>query len=459
MKKKMNFRLMAMVTLVAATLASCGDDSPSNEPSQPVTPVTPTTDNAMTPDEQKSRLEQVALEFMDLTPSSDFEQIADLGDYMRNNYGENYDWESVGEWAIDLWTKTRKAVGTSSDQDRWGYNYVYTNYEAVILASNFTGHFTASNGKWVRTDASDLQFIFNDQKGQQCVLSLVTSGNVKRVHAFDIEEYDHYEGSTEYYDRTQNTVGVPENVVVMLTQGGKQVLKTSVTIDLNSITDNEFNLTKGNITASVTQEFNNGYRIAVSQVAYTAGTQASASCVVTKNGKTLVTAAAAGSLSDIPDCNVSAFSASNFDIDNYDTESANSKSPYVKLDILGKVQIQGKVSDVRKFVDYLNKADDSSDTESTFKSYINQANSLLDVNIFYDGTATKQASVRLEPFVEDSWNGRTYWTAEPVICFFDGSSYSTFEAFFNDTDFKNTIDSFKRLANRYAGLVGESIDW
>ena len=65
----------------------------------------------------------------------------------------------------------------------------------------------------------------------------------------------------------------------------------------------------------------------------------------------------------------------------------------------------------------------------------------------------------LEPFVEDTWYGRTYWDVEPVICFYDGSSYSTFEAFFNDRDFKKTIDAFKTLANKYAALVDEHIDW
>ena len=67
--------------------------------------------------------------------------------------------------------------------------------------------------------------------------------------------------------------------------------------------------------------------------------------------------------------------------------------------------------------------------------------------------------MRLEPFIDEEWGGYTYWRVEPVICFFDGSSYSTFEAFFNNKDFKTTIDQFKKLANRYASLIDEHIDW
>ena len=78
--------------------------------------------------------------------------------------------------------------------------------------------------------------------------------------------------------------------------------------------------------------------------------------------------------------------------------------------------------------------------------------------MFYDGNSVKQASVTLEPFEKKEW-GYSYWTTEPVLVFYDGSSYSTFEAFFNDRDFKTTIEAFKTFANKYADLVGEHIYW
>ena len=102
---------------------------------------------------------------------------------------------------------------------------------------------------------------------------------------------------------------------------------------------------------------------------------------------------------------------------------------------------------------------ESDDEEKPFKSYITQANSLIDLNLFYDGKAVKQANVKLEPFVSESWHSYIYWDAEPVLYFFDGSSYSTFEAFFNDKDFKSVIDTFKGLADKYAALINERIDW
>ena len=46
-----------------------------------------------------------------------------------------------------------------------------------------------------------------------------------------------------------------------------------------------------------------------------------------------------------------------------------------------------------------------------------------------------------------------------MLNFYDGSSYSTFDAFFNDKDFKSVIDAFEKLADNYASLINLSIDF
>ncbi|MBQ7691844.1 MAG: hypothetical protein IJT30_11740 [Muribaculaceae bacterium] len=462
-KALLKYRVLACAVCLIVCASSCGGDSPADEPNQPVdpvTPVTPTTDQAMTPDEQKNYLEQVALEFMELTPSSDFMRISDLGCFIRDTYGDRYDWDEVGDWARGLWETSRSSLGSySQETSRWGYNYVFYDYTALLLASNFTGHFTARNGYWQRTDASDLQFLFNDQAGAQCVVKLTTSGSIKKVHAFNLDEYKEYRGGTEYYDRVQCTVGVPENIEVTLTQGGNLVVKTTVKVDLNSLSGEEFDISRSAFNVSSTTELNNGYRFALSQAVYKANNQVSLTLVMSKGSRTLATMAFSSDLSGIPACNASAFASEDFDIDNYNTDAANANAPFVKLDILGKVQIQGRVTDARKLADNLELADENSTNEYAFKDAIAHTNEQTDLNLFYNGTATKQATIKLEPFVEDYWNGRTYWDAEPVIVFFDGSSYSTVEAFFNETSFKRTIDTFKRLSNSYAALIDEHINW
>lgn len=477
MKNCLKLMAYLFAAIVCVGVASCDDknNGDSGNPETPTDPVDTPKDGAMSSAEQKEYLEKIAMEFMDMMPASDFRDISELDSFIAKNYIDDYNWYNVGKWAKDAFESAREALGTmdtESKTEEWGsytykYNYIYTNYKAVLLASNFTGHFTAHDGGWTQENANDLQFIFTDKYGQQCVLKLETGGSVKKVYLLNDDDWKDYDynssgytyTSNEYYDRTKCTIGVPERITVTLTQGGSQVAKTTISIDLGSITNEEFDISKNSLSVSALVELNNGYKFNVSKVVYTANTNASMAFTMSKNGTSLVTIGASADVHDIPSVNVSAFTSESFDKDNYGFDKINGKNAYVKLDILGKLQIQGTVSDIRKFVDYLDEARHNETSESNFKSYINQANSLADVNLFYDGKDVKQAAIKLESFAGETWNGRTCWEAEPVIFFNDGSSYSTFNAFFNEKDFKKVIDTFKNLANKYAELVDKRIDW
>lgn len=458
------------LSMVSVGFVACGDDDdPASEkvdpskPDEPVDPVTPDKGEAKTQAEQKEYLQQVAREFMDLTPASDFRELVNLGKHIKETYGgKNYDWDNVGQWAEDIVNASRNALGTTDRVNISDYRTnVYENYKAILIASNFYSHFTASNGSWVRSDASDLQFIFKDQNGKPCVLKVETSGNSKDLYAFNVydrteEDYDYNNGSytyIRYYDRTKCIIRVPENINVTLTQAGAQVLKIAVKIDLGSITNEEFDFSKDNLNVSTVVELNNGYKANLSNVTYQGNSKVAVVFELSKNGKSLVSLSAASDVSGIPSVNLGAFSEKEFDKDNYYTDDANAKNAVVKVDILGKVQVQGTCSDVRKFAEYIKKADDAEYEESNFKSYINQANGLMDLNVFYDNNAVKQATIKLEPFQKTKYDGRVKWTTEPVMVFYDGSSYSTFSAFFNESDFKAVIDDFNKLIEKYRDLV------
>lgn len=467
MKKLVSLLLIGSVFSLSSALVSCGGDddsvdSPIVNP-DPIVPEEPSKNEAMTPLEQKEYLDVIARGFMDKTPASDFNEISKLCNHISNTYTDNYNWDEVGDWGSEIFESLKESLGTTDkeqEKDSWGeYNYIYTNYKALVMASNFKGQFKAIGNKWELSKADDLQFIFSDQHGKECVLKLVTSGNVKKVFIGNIDEwvdynYDYsndYYISNDYYDRTQLTVGVPENIVVTLTQGGSQVVKVTVKLNIGDLSNDKFDLSKNQLTASTLVELNNGYKFNVSQVAYNGNNKTSVSFDMSKNGESLASVAFSSDISGIPSCNIDAMVSGN--IDEEDFNNSNMKNVYVKLDIMGKLQIQGTLSDVRKFTDYINEADDNDDDEKTFKSYVNQANSLANFNLFYDGKSTKQATVTLEAFEEESWNGMKYWYMEPMLNFYDGSSYSTFDAFFNDKDFKSVIDAFEKLADNYASLI------
>ena len=467
MKKLVSLLLIGSVFSLSSALVSCGGDddsvdSPIVNP-DPIKPEEPSKNEAMTPLEQKEYLDVIARGFMDKTPASDFNEISKLYNHISNTYTDNYDWDEVGDWGSEIFESLKESLGTTDkeqEKDSWGeYNYIYTNYKALVMASNFKGQFKAIGNKWELSKADDLQFIFSDQHGKECVLKLVTSGNVKKVFIGNIDEWVDYNSdytndyyiSNDYYDRTQLTVGVPENIVVTLTQGGSQVVKVTVKLNIGDLSNDKFDLSKNQLTASTLVELNNGYKFNVSQVAYKGNNQTSVSFDMSKNGESLASVAFSSDISGIPSCNIDALVSGNIDEDDFN--NSNMKNVYVKLDIMGKLQIQGTLSDVRKFTDYINEAYDNDDDEKTFKSYVNQANSLANFNLFYDGKSTKQATVTLEAFEEESWNGIKYWYMEPMLNFYDGSSYSTFDAFFNDKDFKSVIDAFEKLADNYASLI------
>ena len=467
MKKLVSLLLIGSVFSLSSALVSCGGDddsvdSPIVNP-DPIVPEEPSKNEAMTPLEQKEYLDVIARGFMDKTPASDFNEISKLCNHISNTYTDNYDWDEVGDWGSEIFESLKESLGTTDKEQEkysWGeYNYIYTNYKALVMASNFKGQFKAIGNKWELSKADDLQFIFSDQHGKECVLKLVTSGNVKKVFIGNIDEWVDYNSdykndyyiSNDYYDRTQLTVGVPENIVVTLTQGGSQVVKVTVKLNIGDLSNDKFDLSKNQLTASTLVELNNGYKFNVSQVAYNGNNKTSVSFDMSKNGESLASVAFSSDISGIPSCNIDAMVSGN--IDEEDFNNSNMKNVYVKLDIMGKLQIQGTLSDVRKFTDYINEADDNDDDEKTFKSYVNQANSLANFNLFYDGKSTKQATVTLEAFEEESWNGMKYWYMEPMLNFYDGSSYSTFDAFFNDKDFKSVIDAFEKLADNYASLI------
>ncbi len=469
--KTVNFGKVTIGLLAFACIAflSCGDDdNSSSEESQEGASVNgggTTVKDGMSPSDQKAYLDQVGKEFLNMLPASDFQALVDLGQHINKTYidGKTDSWSEVEKWAKDAYDAATKATGqTTSETQYYSVTKIYTHYNALLLASNFKGRFAYSNGKWYCADKnSDLQFDFTDQNGRPCVLKLTTSGNVVPVHASDLKDYQRYSydpgtgNYNDYYNLTHLTIGVPENIVVTLTQNGAEVVKTTVKTNLSGITNEEFDISKSSLTFSALVVLNNGYNFNVSQVSYTGNNQAAVSFIVSKGSQNLITIAMSSSVSGLPSWNMSAVEELRSD----ELEKADAKSGYVSFDLIGKVQVKGEFTNARKVYEYIEKAGDNDDSEATYKSYINQVNALIDMSVYYDGNTSKQATVKLEPFQEQKYYGKSYWVVEPVIMFYDGSSYSTFSAFFNETDFKSLIDSFKSVADQYANLINERIDW
>ncbi|MBR6699584.1 MAG: hypothetical protein IKL71_06155 [Bacteroidaceae bacterium] len=480
--KKLSYLSFLGILALGLTCSSCDKDLPGENGTNTEKPEggsengenggddTPDDGTILTPLQQKEKLSAIGQEFMNAIPSSDFDDITNTLQDVSDKYGENYNWENVEEWAEDCWEKTLEYLGQETENYDYGYyvsTYIYKNYKQLLLASNFIGHFEAKNGGWQSSKASNLQF---SMPNENYVVKLETSGGVKKVYVGNWEDYDGWDSYpndngnynyTDYYDRYACTIGVPETITLTFSKGGDNIIKCVVTTNISGTTsEDKIDISKCNLSVTTQTEFNNGYKINVSQCQYSANQNAQMAMSVTKNSSPLVKMEMSTELSNIPSFNADAFVSEDYDDDDLeeDFENANAKNTYINVDIMGKLQVQGKVSNARKMYEYWEEAEDNKYEESTYKSYINQVNSLADIKMFFDGKSTAQAYVIMEPFYKESdWNGSKYWEAEPVICFFDGSSYSSFEAFFNESDFRNIIDQFEKLLEEYTDIV-ESFD-
>lgn len=413
-------------------------------------------------EDHKEYLESVALSFMELTPASDFEVYSNLANFCSEEF-EDYDWDNVEDWADDAWNSLLVKRGSHDEKESYYYSeyiYHYINYDALVAASNFTGHFEGRNRSWTYSHANDLQFAFNDNKGQRCVALLTTSGATKEVHLGEIESwsdyYYYYSGGKGYTEETKNTynttIKVPENINVTLTQNGQTLVKVALHIDLSGLNGKEFT-SASSLSLSMTTEFSNGYKIRLNQVKYSAGKSAEVSFTFANSKATLLTAHIGGDVQNLPNYKLSDIVADDFDDD--DLENTAGNLTFARFDVIGKVQIEGAISDVRSFVDNIDEADSHSRSQSEMQKYLNKANRLMNAYLYYDNNGKRQAEVSLDAVPEESWYGQQYYEIQPMIGFSDGSRYSSFEAFFNDEDFAASVSAFKRLVNKYCDLFDE----
>lgn len=444
--------LLAALIAAAPIVAACNGDDIPDAPDIDISG--PTIDNKtpLSPEDQKEYLEAVAEAFMDLTPASDFQEYADLINYCDEEF-EDYEWDEVEDWAQDAWDALIVKTGQTVEEGSW-YDYIYQNYDALVAASNFTGHFEDRGGYWKYTQANDLQFSFKDDRGNNIVAILTTKGGSKKVNISEIEGDSDWEDDAVYYKRFNTTVVVPEQIDVVVKKGSTTLVHTTVSIDISALSANNF-VNTSNLSISQTTELNNGYRVQLSQVKYTGGKTAGCTFALSNKSGNLLTAAVGADIKNLPN-----FNSGNFDPDDYDEDDLDyidGSVTQVSVDVLGKVQVKGSLADVRKFIDYIDAADDCSSTDKEgITSNLNKANRLLNLGLYYNGKSIRQASVTVEAVVDEEWNGRTYYDIMPVLNFEDGSSYDSFEAFFNDRDFSSAIRTFKRLANHYADLIDEA---
>ena len=439
--KKFIYSLFALALPMAMFISCCeepvegGETDPAPDP-VPALPVE-------TPEEQKKALERTALDFVDAIAAENFEDVVGLAEYLAQEYSEdNYDYDRLEDWADDCYealTRTFERTETNKEVYDWGYTWISTTdyYRVVCAASNFTGKFEAKNGQWKYSEADDLSFHVKDEKGKPCVLRLTASGNTKTVFMGRDEEYY----SNSYTDGVDSTfcemsnvyIEVPEVITVTLQQDGDNIAKVVLAADLSSMKGDEIDLRKDKYNVTATIEFN-GYSVTVDNLKYAPEKGTSVAMNFMKGNKSLLSA------------KVSA------DLDVSNEEFYGSENNSVEIDVMGSVQLKGKMAgDIVDAYDELETAFEA-DSERLFKKQVEKVNSLMNLNLYFYNSETPSAKFELRPFVDDEYDNE--WYVEPVIVFDDETSYSL-EQYFNEDDFKKLIKAIERLGEDYEDLMDD----
>ena len=395
----------------------------------------------LTPEQKKLELDKTAKRALALVKSTDFTNIENIANYVDKNLSSEHATAKISKW----WKDKLKSFWTDLGKREKDMKVM----QHMIDLSQINGHFKVVNGQWVREDANDLQFVFNDNNGKECVLKLVLSGKQTNMYVpfLDDEEWE-YKGYG-HYDRTkiETKLNIPEQATLTLTQGGN----TLMTGELNTkvSTNGTLDVAKDNIEANCKLTINN-YVVEVKRALFDAAKGAKAEAAVTIGNQKL------------------------FDM----VISANGKATNDRIegvgevnmafDILGEVQFKGKIDDGSTFHKWYRKLDEGGMhknydfvyyTESESKGFVEQANNHLNAGIFLKGSDKRSANIELAVFAEQVHKDLTQeykvmWKPYALFKFDDKTSYG-FNDYFTKKNFPDVykqasdlIKSFERMFNK-----------
>ena len=435
------------------------------------------------PSEQKAKISDVGEKLLEKTPAEEWEKYSQFTEDLANSVyaSEDYNWGKAEDWFeghFDEAFKQEEVVIKTDDKvtSKW-------TTELVILMANHTGLFTFTEEGVVISDYNGGTKAVFALDGKNYEAEIKSSGKVTKVKYVweetdywktydyydpDKDEWVYVESGINYedFEKTTITVGVPEQIDIALTENGASLFSATMKFSPSFKKEN-VDLTTDALTVQTTVSIN-GFEISAEKVAYdgSAGT-ASFKTSVKKNGENLF------STSSSADLKLKIITES-YDGGDWGGEyqwilAEKVKNINVFMDILGEIQAKGSCSnaieaseELEAMWDELSYYDYETDREKTpdlteANRHLDNFNAKFNINIYYDGTDTKQAAVKFALAKDEEYYGRTYYDIIPVIEFNDGSKYKV-EEFFTENAFSELIDSFYELCESYDEVFGFSIE-
>ena len=430
------------------------DPNDPNNPEDPNNPNTPgedeITDSELTPGEHKSRLEKIAIEFVEAFNPSDVEELVysakDLAEY-----AEYFDYGfETEEDIVDGPTPAALVRGLQRFSAADLVEFATRVAEDFVIDANdpdmnpYAGKCYTWNGDdyvWEETDGKDKTIVFEWD---------------------DTEAQISWFGSTkvEYlYDEEMNyIVYVPHDINISIKIDGK----THFTAKL------ETNITDIKTWApKVTITLNGGYEIVAKSAGNSKGLEAGAT--IKKNDKVLLNAASVVAINDATDidnwleeyycenCGENHMEVSDYFLEQVKTGSA--QIDILALSIVASGDFMGMYKEIEEIDDRYDAWDDENYTylpeedRKECNAICECVNERVEVVLIYNDTKERVANIVLTTTsYYDEYDQCNRYNVEPILVFPDGSKFA-FEEYFTEKAFGNLIDAVMELAEQVDSMV------
>lgn len=442
--KKTNL-FVALVLIVSACVISSCKGPLNNDPTGGLLPEPKDTMAVLSPDEQKSYLVEVGKELINTFNPEDQRAAVELADELYSKYQE-YDWEAISsefdEELEDIYSAEfesffgmpRRMIDAIN-----GKKKVSLEDKEILLTLSKFGRVIEFDDKTqtvkiTKTNDPSITAIFSDAKGTKCELKVWGEG--KEI-----------EGSYTYeYDESKRTirVKVPTTIKMHLKHGSNSLISFTFQWDTNI---------KDYVNTSLSLQVTN---LVFAEETKVSTTEASAVFSFSYGDKGLIAAAVSLPKYEAIDweggkdiTEDEGYSWLEEYGEKYTSMLGTVGKGEVKLDVLGKIQLRGGVTDGAALVDaYYNWGETNYSNELTqYEDLCAFLNKYLYASIYYNNTITEQAKVLMQVY-EDYYG----YAVEPILYFPQDETSIAVMTYFNSSKFLNLFDLVEELANSYIAL-------
>ena len=418
----------------------------------------------LSPDAQKDLLVEVGEELLNTFNPEDQRAAVELADELYYKY-KRYDWDQIyedfEEEFEDIYSREfdsffslpRRLAGAITDKQ----SVSLENMEILLTLSKF-GYVIefddkTESVKMTKTDDASITVKFSDADGTKCEAKVWGEGKeIEGSYTYEDGHWDWgYDEYGNYYDngwvvdgKRTIRVKVPTTIKMHLKHGNEALISFTFNWDSNleDYVNTSMNLQVINL------KFAEETKVST--------TTASAVCSFSYGNKPLIAAAA-----NLPKYELISWEGGK-DItveegeewlEEYDDKYASLLGKIgageAKVDILGKIQIKGGITDGAALVDaYYNWGDTRySDRLKECEALCNFMNKYIYLSIYYNNTTTEQAKLLMDTYEDYGWYG-----VEPVLYFPLEETSIAITTYFNSSKFLGILDIIEDLANSYIAL-------